>query len=748
MNRCIGYLKRLIACFMIVATLSFTTAGSYLQIQEFQVYAMAETSIFSVLRALVESILASMGLSLSSQDDLNAIANGLYSDINSNQDFVYGSNNDDTFANFKQALEYYCTTLISPILTTYKISPVLYNYLQNYMYGVVSENFSKGVSAPPPLPLDVDLGGATFEYVSDFSFLTTDTVFQGKPFYYTDVDGKRWNVNLDFERYDPMIVVYSLVCNNAEYGNYTLNCQFLPASEIINPGTDYQYERTYVLIPGSYSSSYVTYDHVIYPYYAESTSPGFLGRVNAYNFDAVYYGVNDYWKGQNTEFMFDAGNCYIDVMGRGGNTLSSSATSDCILYDRPDLDNISYYVYLRDDVVLWPSVKAYQISKQAAANYAPSAPVYGSKTAAAKPLETDDDGNVSIQLKEPYITAKVEQAVADAIAENNAITQEQINSIITDIVATENGVKDAIDDNTGAIEDNTNTLAGLLTSVLTAIQGIAVNVSAIKTYTDGSSALAPEKDDIRDAFHIVEYTPPDPDDGGDDNDSKVNVWLPPPVLSVVSFLKPLLEYFGEPLSRITQFQNAILEVLQNLDIWITSIPDNLLALFSSYALPLDSIINGIQDLPGQLADQIADKLNIVFPAINFPEIPNYSGLINRIIELLESFFLINTPAIMASLSGFNGVWAAKLPFWSRISDLYSGIDVLDYDPSGRYTYPVISISTPDILRPFYNSDEIILLDFADYSEYIIWVRSLIRGILWFSFGLSIFNHLKTNLHIG
>lgn len=734
--KCLGYLKRLIACFMIVATLSFTTAGSYLQIQEFQVYAMAESSIYAILRAFVEVVLASMGITLSSQDDLNTIANGLYADMNANQDFVYGGKS--IFSDLKQKLSAAGSWASVPIY----INQALWNYLRLYLQGIVSQNFSKGVSAPPPLPLDVDLGGATFEYVSDFSALTTETVFQGKPVYYTDADGKRWNVNLDFERYDPLLVVYSIACSNAEYGNYGMNCQFYPSSYV-----DVSTTFDYFFVPGTvYNSSTNTDLPVLYSYISPVSSYGAFNAMY-YDFDFVYYGAKDYWEKQNCELAFVDGNCYIDVTARGG-VWGSNYKYNYVTYDRPDLDNISYYVYLRDDVVLWPSVKAYQISKKAALNYAPASPVYGSKTAAAKPLETDEDGNVSIQLKEPYITAKVEQAVADAIAENNAITQEQINSIITDIVATENGVKDAIDDNTGAIEDNTKTLAGLLTSVLTAIQGIAVNVSAIKTYTDGSSALAPEKDDIRDAFHIVEYVPPDPDDGGDDNDGKVNVWLPPPVLSVVSFLKPLLEYFGEPLSRITQFQNAILEVLQNLDTWITSIPENLLALFSSYALPLDNIINGIQDLPGQLADQIADKLNIELPAINFPEIPNYTGLINRIIELLESFFLINTPAIMASLSGFNGVWEEKLPFWARISGLYNGIDVPDYDPNGRYTYPVISITTPDILRPFYNSDVIILLDFADYSEYIIWVRSLIRGILWFSFGLSIFNHLKTNLHIG
>ena len=742
MNAFVGFLKRLIACLMIVATLSFSTAGSYLQIQEFQVYAMADASIFALYRALVEAVLASLGISLSSKEDLNTISNGLYADVNANQDFVYGEKS--IFSDLKAKLSAADSWAAVPI----HLEQAIWNYLQLYLQGIVSQNFSKGVSAPAPLPLDLDLGGATFEYVSDFSFLTTDTVFQAKPFYYDDADGKRWNVNLDFERYDPMMVVYSLCCSNTEYGNYSFNCQFLPFSEIMDAGTDYQRERTYVLIPGSYTYRGTTYDHVLYPYYEDSTAPGFLYRFLAYNFDALYYGANDYWQKQNTEFMFDAGNCYIDVMGRGGNIVSSSVTSNYILYDRPDLDNVSYYVYLRDDVVLWPSVKAYQISKQAAANYAPSAPVYGSKTAASKPLEVDENGNVSVQLKQESITEKVEQAVADAIAANNAITQEQINSVVTDIVAVENGVKDAIDDNTGAIEDSTKTLASLLSSVLTEIRSIAVNVSAIKTYTDGSSALAPEKDDIRDLFHVVEYVPPDPDDGGDDDgDGKVDVWLPPPIISVASFLKPLLEYFGQPLSRITQFQNAILEVLQNLDTWITSIPENLLALFSSYALPLDSIINGIQNLPGNLADAIADSLHIELPAISFPEIPNYTGLLSRIIELLESFFLINTPVIMASLAGFNDLWEEKLPFWARISGLYNGIDVPDYDPNGRI-YPVISMKTPDILQPFYDADEIVLVDFADYAEYMIWVRSLIRGILWFSFGLSIFNHLKTNLHIG
>lgn len=735
MNRCLGCLKRLIACFMIVATLSFTAAGSYLQVQEFQVYAMAESSIFATLRALVEAVYAYLGISLSSQEDLNTVTYGLYTDMMDNQDFTYGSKDTKPFYVLGQFLQVFVVGQAA------HLDDPSFKFLCQYLYGIAQENFAESVTAAAPLPLDVDLGDATFEYVSDFSFLTADTFFQGKPAYYTDSDSTRWNINLDFERYDPTVVIYSLRCTNTEVGNYSLDCSFFPSSYVINSGT----VCDYVFIPGTYYYSYgKTYFDVIYSYLSSGSS---LYNVTPYTFNFIYYGAKDYWEKVNCEFFFENGSCYIDVTARGC-SWGSTAKNNYSVYNRSDIDNISYYVYLRDDVVLWPSQKAYQISKQAAANYAPSAPVYGSKTAASKPLEVDADGNVSVQLKEESITAKVEQAVADAISANQDITQEQINSVVTDIVAVENGVKDAIDDNTGAIEDNTKTLAALLTSVLTAIQGLAVDVSAIKTYTDGSSALVPEKDDIREAFHIVEYVPPDPDDGGDDNDGKVDVWLPPPIISVASFLKPLLEYFGQPLSRITQFQNAILEVLQNLDTWITSIPENLLALFSSYALPLDAIINGINGLPGNLADAIADALHIELPAINFPEIPNYTGLLNHIIELLESFFLINTPAIMSALSGFNDVWEEKLPFWARISGLYNGIDVPDYDPNGRYTYPVISMKTPDILRPFYNVDEIVLVDFADYAEYMIWVRSLIRGILWFSFGLSIFNHLKTNLHIG
>lgn len=127
---------------------------------------------------------------------------------------------------------------------------------------------------------------------------------------------------------------------------------------------------------------------------------------------------------------------------------------------------------------------------------------------------------------------------------------------------------------------------------------------------------------------------------------------------------------------------------------------------------------------------------------------DYTGFLGQIINLLKSilqaikdfmsWFIIDFDAIKAhlllaldSLSDFSGFNA----FMDIVTDIKGQI-------SDNYDYPVIKMTTPDILLPFFKSSEIILIDFEDYAKYFLMVRLAIKFSLYFGFGLWIIRDIK------
>ena len=129
--------------------------------------------------------------------------------------------------------------------------------------------------------------------------------------------------------------------------------------------------------------------------------------------------------------------------------------------------------------------------------------------------------------------------------------------------------------------------------------------------------------------------------------------------------------------------------------------------------------------------------------VNLPDFPDYTDLLGKIINLLESFFVIDADMILAHADALKDLWLLHLPFLEQLQTLFGAFNFGD-----SYSYPVIKIKTPSILVGYYDSDYIVLLDFADYSKYVLWARNLVRAMLWFTFGLSVFKHFRTSLHVG
>lgn len=131
-----------------------------------------------------------------------------------------------------------------------------------------------------------------------------------------------------------------------------------------------------------------------------------------------------------------------------------------------------------------------------------------------------------------------------------------------------------------------------------------------------------------------------------------------------------------------------------------------------------------------------------WPEIKFLDYFDILGEILNAILVIPDVFKIDVPRVRAatqqaidSIGQDSGL--------GEIAKIFAAIQFED-----SYDYPVIAMQTPDILRQFYDHDEIVLLDFGDYAEYVLFARNVFRVSLWLSFLWWGVRQCKVQLHIG
>lgn len=379
-------------------------------------------------------------------------------------------------------------------------------------------------------------------------------------------------------------------------------------------------------------------------------------------------------------------------------------------------DSITSRVFIRDGVSIYSSYAEYSLLN----GYDASLPTFYGASSSAKALEQDEEGNYVVTLPNTSITAQVESSLASAKEANPSITEEELNTVALNVIS-------AQQETTDAVEENTAVLSEILIDIKNKVADIGSSVAV-----NGTSALEVQEDTrdlLKEQFKVVEGG------GGDNNDddnNKPKRWTPGSI-KVPAFLAGLVAFLTSPLQIIS---DSLFYLYDN----ISSLPDSIASSMNKnfslelpeaadYTNPLQNILSSVKALPQSIADSF--------------ELPDLVSPLQSIQTSIDRLFVIDTAALQASVSGFSTVWADKIPFGDKLHDLF---DALDF--SNDYSYPVIKIETPTILMPFYEEQYIVLIDFADYSKYMIWVRNIVKAWIWFCFGLSIFTHLKTDFHIG
>lgn len=704
MNKFRLYVKRFCASIMICCIMFFTCMGDYLGVRSMDVYATGlEYSLLEVLMYLLEGAAGSYGYAYSSQADLQTSAQGLQYII---ENYDYYEDSSDPINKLQGSVYDYLENITAG---TYALEAQAFQAVKDYVFMQLSGN-SSSVSTPTVLRLekyaDISDFNAYFSTVYDVSYRATGLTSDG------------------------------------EYYNYYIDGQFNPSI--------WDNKTSYILLLSSdgmgfsvftptYADSVLVYSSGYYLFYSPSCA----------GYSPVSYLSFQFKEGSDTE-------AYCTAIYSSG--YFGKEGSQTVSYFKKNMQNTSSTIY---PVTLPTSriytstaeVSLYNYVKKA---YSLSGKLYGSASSAKTYVTDEITGTVSIPVTGTYTAANVEQAVANALAENPSATQDDLDAVVAQIIASNEDVKDDI-------QESTTTLSTLIQQVKEIAQSNALSISEVYDQISEISVVngtAAEKlESIADQFEVLEGGASS--DSGGDNDDDPKIWVPV-IPTVVKFLQPALEFLGDPLSEITKFLNKITDQIQE-------IPDNVANAFREFfgeiqagitELP-NEIANalGIDELPDNMADafheffgeivkgitELPDNIANALPSIDisFPSALDYTNILNQISSQIENLFLVDTDVLGDALSGFDDVWNEKIPFISSIAPLF---DVFHF--SDNYTYPVIKVQTPDILSSYYSDDYIVLLDFEDYKQYTLWARNIVKAWLWFCFGLSIVNHFRTNISIG
>lgn len=402
--------------------------------------------------------------------------------------------------------------------------------------------------------------------------------------------------------------------------------------------------------------------------------------------------------------------------------------------------------------------------------------IFGDGTAAFE-LPAD----ATITAGDNSLSDQIAAAIADALSNSSSgtLTADQVNEIVNSSITDYSDSLSDIKDSTDSIGSGVAFTNAWLGKIYTKICEISSSLS--KPTTDGSSALSI---DDSDAFTVIQggggNSNPDP------NDDDPKIWFAGSFMAA-SFLKPVLEYFGQPLSLITKWLNSIKKTLDtqvtkqnqiisdnstaatNVLSAITSLPGSI---FGQFTESLGSIISYLQqiavaaaggattltNLPGNMYQYIKQAiedamksnplkfpesiplevpdLNLKIDPLNIPILGDILAVLQAICEAVMEFFSFDSSAVDQAIEALKGKMYDKVPY-DRL------VRMFDTNPfTNDYEYPVISIKTPNIIKIFYPSEELILFNGEDYAGYFVFFRSLLRAMCWLAYAYACIGRLK------
>lgn len=752
-----NFIKRIIACLLslIVFLASFQSC-----IITARATGTEYTIFYQLLQSILEATAGSMGYSYTSQADLTMSVNGLEQDIkNKWNEFLAYSDYKTQIESLESSGDWEgLSTFINEHLDSnvnqiYKSKNSIKYYSElMYLYAYYTQNSDATVPSE-----------YTVNYIETINFLenfvrsqasqsSTTKYGENSAAHFVAADGSDCAVYYKTIN-EPLVHAYSYqkdVKSADGASDLTISPSFYNRKSFATRKitTDIGWDSYYIVPASSGNFVYVVEDGVLYIYSRTGDQSWFI--FNILHFDEskgyCYPQYTPSYIGYNADPS-------VDALAASSYFLASTHTYFGMNYNRMNSISLTEYkVMLSPDCTVYNSFSEFETITNIMNNHSLSGTLRGTNSA-GKAISID----TPITITSVTTAKKVEDAISNAKAENPDITEDEIDTLVDTIISGNEKVEDAVQDSTQATIDSGNKIV----SAIKALQN---------AWTDGSSAIKQKVDDIADQFTVVQ-SDPDPDE---DPDEDPHIWLPN-TLFTVNFLQPIIEFFGEPLSQVTKFLDRIWNSVEALPLLFDDSSGLYLGNVFSNIAGVVNILGGLArtlgDLPGAIASELAEIIEIplISPAeiveafnnelawpeispeitvnpnveVSIPEFPDYFGILGQILAAIQSFFILDTDAIAVAIDGLQDEWKLHFSLFYDLVDIYQGANV-----SSDYDYPVIKIQTPDILSGFYQDDYIILLDFADYAEYMVWVRRILRAIIWVSFGYYIIKHFDIEFHVG
>lgn len=771
-------IKRFVVFLLAATILTCSTSVCYMDAYSARVYA----SVPAALKALVEAVMASMGLSFSNTSDLESASAALGEQM---------ANSSSSNPTLKALYDSIIKLALGPSGCAISLSAGDYAYIRNFLYNLCTDKISSASDVTTPA-LDIN----SFEKVEVFKgkIAQEDVLFGVElPDNYLSTSIENY-VDYRLLDFSNCLMVTSILKDNA------LNVYYVPKPD---SGTfdGYFVSESYDFISLPFSN--------IYRLYNGSTTSA------VYNISFLFDSSNKIYRlssHHSSSFRDEDGVYRYRVTG------SSTRAFNYAVYDNdgqshttgvfglPFMEKDDDFVYptrvfINSGTKVYASSDDYSKAQDVPAESKPSSTVYGSSSAATN-YQVDESGNVSVNLTEESITQAVADAVEAALAANPSISQAALNAAVAQVISSNSDVKDDIEASTGTLSKLINEVKAIVSGNANLLDVMQVNLLSIadsitklsKTATANSNALS----DLKSKVSVWDdWAGSDTTAANDDTESAAKVWVPP-AMSVPKIFKQALDFIANPLSNITKFLKEIKNEIISLPAAMAGaiafpkaqeIADAMVTVFPKVSDITKAVSDGLSGFPKAKdfadamatvfpkaddivevmqrglvfpkAQDIADALVTVFPkaqeiadafskGLTFPKAQDITDSLAEVFptaasipKILSDFFVIDTDYLGEKTKALGDVWTQAIPFAGEVSSIFDKFKFSD-----NYVYPVIKIQTPQILRAYYQEDHIILVDFADYKTQCEWARGLVKCMLWFSFGLSIFSHIKTSLHIG
>lgn len=367
------------------------------------------------------------------------------------------------------------------------------------------------------------------------------------------------------------------------------------------------------------------------------------------------------------------------------------------------------------------------VSAVAAASNAANALMIGSGD---KGFELPDNITIGNTAAIPKTAHNV---VKELGTEDSETTTLAVEEAILDLIG---DLSKEIEDVTDATEEASGINASWLSKIYAAVTSVLgfVSEAASKTYSvfgisDILSVVSSILTGVLDSVGLLEELP--------DSIAGSIASAFPGVFDIGDVTKSFLEALPLPIILSIEALGDTLESIKETVVALPGIGAGTIDIPDTWSGPLAGILDGVTAIPNifDIALEVKDVLTGVLDQV--------VALPRALVGELDIAISIDQPVVDEAAEELAATITGKLPDLSGIRDT---IDAVRYPDS--YNYPKIKIQTPAILKSFYPDDYIILFDGADYAKYFVWVRNILRVMLWVGFGYSLFNHFKVRFHIG